>query len=81
MEPLKYEQPREIDMKNLFCSLFNCHSATGWRECPRCQLKRVKLMRQMRHRKRAVMLGLVALAEPCSSIGGEGAHPMLRRHR
>lgn len=57
-------------MKNLLCLLFNCHSGSGWRECSHCQLKRVKLMRRMRHRKRAMMLGLIALTEPCSSIGG-----------
>ena len=51
-------------MKNLLCLLFNRHSGSGWRECSHCQLKRVKLMRKMRHRKRAVMLGLIALTEP-----------------
>jgi len=50
-------------------------------ECSRCELKRVKLMRQMRQRKRAVTLGLVALVESCSSIGDARVRLVLRRRR
>ena len=44
-------------MKNLLCALFNCHAGTGWRVCIHCQMKRVKRIKQLRHRNRAAMLG------------------------
>jgi len=68
-------------MKNLFCLLFHCTTDASWRECPRCQLKRVKLMRQMRRRRRATMLGLIALSEPCPRIMKGNARPAPRRFR
>ncbi|MCW5605113.1 MAG: hypothetical protein KIT18_11275 [Burkholderiales bacterium] len=54
-------------MKNLLCTLLNCHAASGWHACARCQLRRVKLMRQLRHRRRAAMLGIDITPEICGA--------------